>query len=70
MLAAFGRHLVEPNKLGLAFGFLESANSFSIILAPLLAGFLYAKNPESIYQVTIILVGVILILNALILFRI
>jgi len=70
MIIAFARNLVEPKKLGLAYGFLESANAVSFILAPILAGFLYEQKPESVYSVNLILIVLITIVNAVFLYRI
>ncbi len=70
MIIAFARNLVEPHKLGLAYGFLESVNSISLILAPLLAGFLYQIKPESVYSVNLFLLAGMFIINAVFLARI
>ena len=70
MIIAFARNLVEPKKLGLAYGFLESANAVSFILAPLLAGFLYELKPESVYSVNLVLIVVITVVNAVFLYQI
>lgn len=70
MIVAFAKNLVEPHKLGLAYGFLESANSVSLILAPLLAGFLYQIKPASVYSVNLIMLAGILLINTIFLARI
>lgn len=63
MLLAIGRSLIHPDQTGLAFGLIETVNAGTIILAPLLAGFLYEKQPTSIYPVTLVLLGAVLLLN-------
>ncbi len=70
MLIAFTRQLVDPKKLGLAYGFFESANSISIILAPLLAGYLYSYKPELVYTVNIALILAVFSFTAVYLLKI
>jgi hypothetical protein len=53
MSVALIRPLVKPAQVGLAYGLLETANSFAVILAPVLAGFLYELNPISVYPVSL-----------------
>ncbi|HTX78611.1 MAG TPA: MFS transporter, partial [Longilinea sp.] len=65
MMLAAARHLVKEREQGLAFGIIETVNSATVILAPILGGFLYEKNPSSIYQVCLALVGVALAANLL-----
>lgn len=54
MVLAFARPLVHPSETGMAFGILETANSVAVIIAPVLAGILYAKNPSLPYLVVLI----------------
>jgi DHA1 family multidrug resistance protein-like MFS transporter len=61
MIAALVRPLVHPAQLGLAYGLLETTNAFTLVLAPLLAGFLYQQNPSSIYPVSLGLIGATLL---------
>jgi hypothetical protein len=61
MLSALMRPMVHPAQLGLAFGFLETINAVTIILAPLLAGILYQQNPSSIFPVSIGLIAATLL---------
>jgi DHA1 family multidrug resistance protein-like MFS transporter len=51
MAIAYIGELVSSKNLGLAYGISESVGGFALILAPLLAGFLYEKDPKMIYQV-------------------
>jgi MFS family permease len=65
MMLAAARHLVQEREQGLAFGIIETVNSLTVILAPILAGFLYEKDPGSIYEVCLVLVGLALVLSLL-----
>jgi MFS family permease len=56
------RELVESKNMGLAYGLIESILSLTIILAPMLAGQLYAQNPQLPY---IISLGMILLFLAI-----
>jgi len=48
--------LVHVANLGLGYGFTETIASSATILVPILAGFLYASNPDSIFPVSLILI--------------
>ncbi len=63
MILAFARTLVHINSTGLAFGTIEMMNGVAVFLAPLLAGFLYAVQPELIFIVSLALLGVCILLN-------
>ena len=43
------RELVPSAKMGLAYGLSETVSATAIILAPILAGFLYTQNPTLMY---------------------
>ncbi len=62
LASAQARPLVSPEVMGIAYGFVETAASLAIILAPPLAGYLYARDPVSIYPIGLvaILVGLLL----------
>jgi MFS family permease len=45
------RELVPSAKMGLAYGLSETVSATAIILAPILAGFLYTQNPISMYAI-------------------
>ena len=47
------RPLLHKAQVGLGFGIAETAKSLAFILAPVLAGYLYDRNPELVYQVAI-----------------
>ena len=45
------RELVPSAKMGLAYGVAETVGGSAVILAPLLAGYLYSQNPILMYVV-------------------
>jgi predicted MFS family arabinose efflux permease len=47
------RPLLHKAQVGFGFGIAESAKSLAYILAPILAGYLYDRKPELVYQVAI-----------------
>jgi len=51
------RWLIHRAQMGLAYGITEAVNSSAAILAPLLSGILYEKNPVSIYTVSLFLIA-------------
>jgi MFS family permease len=52
------RVLTHPSQMGLAYGMSEAGTAMAWILAPLLAGFLYDKNPASIYPLSLLLITI------------
>jgi hypothetical protein len=50
--------LVHIANMGLGYGFTETVASSATILVPILAGFLYARNPEWIFSVSLILISI------------
>jgi len=50
------RTLVHQAKMGLAYGLTETISSTAMILAPILAGLLYAREPVGVYIVSIALI--------------
>ncbi len=63
MALAFSRTLVKPNEVGFAFGLVETCNAISAIVAPLVAGFLYNRNPPSVYIASLVVILVMLLIN-------
>jgi DHA1 family multidrug resistance protein-like MFS transporter len=57
------RSLVHPAQMGLAYGVAETFNSFSMALAPLLAGALYTYAPDVVYPISLGLIGVAIIIT-------
>jgi len=63
MALAFARPLIPPNRTGLAYGLVETANSLAIIAAPPLAGVLYDHDPRLMYSGGLILIAVIFLVS-------
>jgi len=57
------RNLVHPSKMGLAFGLADTIYSIALILSPLLAGYLYAKNPSWIFSISLLVILISIILT-------
>jgi hypothetical protein len=53
MLLALGRQIIEVGNTGLAFGLLETANAAALMIAPIVAGFLYNQNPIYVYPASL-----------------
>jgi MFS family permease len=54
-LLAYTRSIVPSHMTGMAFGAVEMVNGMAVFVAPILAGILYAQQPESVYVVSILL---------------
>jgi MFS family permease len=63
MSLAFARNYIRSAETGLAFGLIETANGFAVILAPLVAGNLYNANPRSMYAVSLGLIVILVLAN-------
>ncbi len=63
MVLALVRPLVHPAEVGLAFGAVETANGLTIILAPILAGYLYQYHSGWLYPISLILILITLLLS-------
>ncbi|GAB4420558.1 MAG: tetracycline resistance MFS efflux pump [Anaerolineales bacterium] len=50
------RALIHQAQMGLAYGIVETLGSLAMILAPLLAGYLYDTDPASIYPLSLLLI--------------
>jgi DHA1 family tetracycline resistance protein-like MFS transporter len=61
--SAFTREFAPQAKMGLAFGLSETISSFGLLLAPLLAGYLYSKNPSWMYTTSVGLILLSLIVS-------
>jgi MFS family permease len=57
------RILIHQAQMGLAYGITEAVNSAALILAPLLAGYLYDQDPASIYPLSLLLVSIGVIIS-------
>ena len=52
------RMLIHQSQMGLAYGMEEAGSSMAMILAPLLAGYMYGRDPASIYPLSLLLVTI------------
>jgi MFS family permease len=59
------RPFIHPAQMGLAYGVVETFSSLAIMLAPLLAGLLYSREPEMVYWVSAGLVGVMVVVSGI-----
>ena len=64
MAAVAVRPLVRTRDMGLAYGLVETGNALAVILAPLVAGFLYHDRPETVYTASLIALSVTISLTA------
>ncbi len=64
--SALVRPFVGNHEVGLAFGITEAIGHLAFVLAPIFSGYLYDKNPESMYSVGLIVLGVSVVLTLLI----
>jgi hypothetical protein len=69
MSLAFIHPLVKLSEIGRAYGIIETFNTISITLAPPLAGFLYAINPNMVYSISLGLIAFLFICNLIFLPR-
>lgn len=65
LILAEARTMVHPNQTGLLFGVIETANALAIILAPVLAGILYKNDPRMMYEIALIAILVMMLVNLL-----
>ena len=59
------RVFIHQAQMGLAYGMTETGSSLAMILAPLLAGYLYDKDPASIYPLSLLLITIGVIISIL-----
>jgi MFS family permease len=69
MVLAFARTFVKANEIGFAFGLVETGNAVACILAPLAAGLLYTRDPQSMYIASLVVIVLVLLINFLLLPR-
>ncbi len=63
LILAFSRQFIHSRETGIAYGVIETANGVATILAPLICGIIYNQNPEHIYLVAVIGLGITFALN-------
>ena len=59
---------VHPANMGLAYGLSESIAGTANIIVPVLAGFLYSRDPDVIFPISLILICISILANALYLY--
>jgi len=59
---ALTRPLIKASQMGVAYGLIETIASSAIILSPLAAGYLYTRDPELVYPISAVLIGISFIL--------
>jgi len=57
------RPLVHESQMGLAYGIAETVGSATVLLAPPLAGYLYSRDPTSIYPISLVLIAFGLVIS-------
>jgi MFS family permease len=63
MALAYSRSIIHAADTGLAFGIVETCNSLALILAPPLAGLLYAYDPHLVYITSLGLIIIAFLIN-------
>lgn len=53
LAAAQTRSLVQAASMGLAYGVTETVSSIAVMLSPVLAGVIYARNPEWVFTLSV-----------------
>ena len=59
------RGLIHSAQMGLAYGVAETFNSLTVVLAPLLAGVLYTRDPALVYPVSLVLLLVAVLVSGI-----
>ncbi len=59
------RPFVHESQMGLAYGIAETCGSATVLLAPPLAGYLYAQDPALVYPVSLVLIALGLLMTFL-----
>ena len=65
LATAQGRSLLSGENMGVGYGLIETIGAMGLILAPPIAGWLYSKNPESIYIAGLVLICVAMVITLL-----
>jgi MFS family permease len=60
---AYSRSIIHAADTGLAFGIVETCNYLALILAPALAGLLYAYDPRLVYITSLGLIIIVFLIN-------
>lgn len=63
MIIAYARPLIHSEETGLAYGIIEAVSGSTIIIAPIVAGFIFNRNPISVYSSAFIFIALTCIIN-------
>lgn len=63
MTVALVRPVVREQEVGLAFGLVESLNTFAYVVAPILAGYIYDWRPIAVYPIAMIVIALTIVLT-------
>lgn len=55
------RPLIHESQMGLAYGIADTALNSTMVIAPLLAGFLYQTRPDLVYPIALVLLFIVMI---------
>jgi MFS family permease len=69
MYLSIVRSMIHSRQVGLAYGFVSTVNAVAVIIAPVVAGSLYSREPSSIYSVSLILISMSFFLNLFFLWK-
>jgi MFS family permease len=58
------RQLIHQARMGIAYAQAETASSMAVILAPILAGILYSREPTWMYICSAVLIGISMLISA------
>ena len=65
LAVAYIRTTVSGSNMGLAFGLAETMTALALFLSPPLAGYLYDQDPVRVYQVSMVMIAITLLVNIL-----
>ena len=65
LATARGQTLLTDATMGVGYGMIETAMATAMVLAPPLAGLLYAQNPSWVYLISLILITLAFVLTSL-----
>lgn len=63
MLLALSREFIYAKETGLAYGIIETINGLAVILASLVCGIVYNKNPDAIFIISAIGLSIVGLVN-------
>ena len=65
LATAQARSLIDAGDMGIAYGLLETTAVLAVVLGPPLAGYLYARNPVSMYALSLIGVSISILVSGI-----